>query len=356
VKEPDQSETKTSGQDRRSFLARASIAAGSAIFSSSRLVGDSLATRGINELGKQTERHFQYVQMDVFTTKRLEGNQLAVFTDARGLSDEEMQGLARETNLQETTFIFPRVQEVEAKEGVKVRIFVPDEEIPFGGHPTLGTAMVLRNQRVASSSALGGKSEIVLDLKVGTVPVTFREDGKKPTFGEMRQVDPVFGGTHDRAAVAAVLDLKPDDIDDKCPIQTISTGLPFAIVPIRRLKILQSLRPNLSKVYEYLDRQNPKCDFYYICRETGDQEIGLRARSIYTIGEDPATGSAAGCTAAWMLLHGITQSDQTIHIEQGVEIKRPSHMFVRATKEADRVTNVRVGGHAVQVMRGEVLL
>lgn len=356
MKKSDQSEIKNSGQDRRTFITRAGIFAGSAVLSSSRLLGDSLPIRGINELTTQPERRFQYVQMDVFTTKRLEGNQLAVFTDARGLSGKEMQDLARETNLQETTFIFPRAREVEAREGVKVRIFVPDEEIPFGGHPTLGTAMVLRNQPLASSSAVRGQKKIVLDLKVGKVPVTFREDEKELLFGEMRQVDPVFGGIHDRAAVAAALDLNLDEIDDKWPIQTISTGLPFAIVPIRRLNILQSLRPNLSKVYEYLDRQNPKCDFYYICQETQDREIGLRARSIYTIGEDPATGSAAGCTAAWMLLHGITQSGQTIHIEQGVEIKRPSHMFVSATKEADRVTNVRVGGHAVQVMRGEVLL
>ncbi|MBZ5658355.1 MAG: PhzF family phenazine biosynthesis protein [Acidobacteriia bacterium] len=302
-------------------------------------------------------RRFQYVQIDVFTAKRLEGNPLAVFTDARGLSDIEMQALARETNLQETAFVFPRDHSIEQKEGVKVRIFVPDEEIPFGGHPTLGTAMVLRDSPVQSNTTVARKTaEIALDLKIGKVPVTFREDGSDGAFGEMHQVDPEFGPVHDRAAVATALDLKPDDIEDGWPIQTISTGLPFAIVPIRRLGTLESLLPNLSKVYEYLDRQNPKCDFYYVCRETHDPEIGLRARSIYTIGEDPATGSAAGCTAAWMVKYGFAQPDQTVHIEQGVEIKRPSHLFVRAAKDGGRITTVRVGGHAVQVMRGELFL
>jgi predicted PhzF superfamily epimerase YddE/YHI9 len=156
------------------------------------------------------ERRFQCVQIDVFTSQRLQGNPLAVFTDARGLSDTEMQDLARETNLQETTFVLPRDAATERELGVKVRIFVPEQEIPFGGHPTLGTAMVLRSLRLARNKS-GGKtpesvSEITLDLKVGKVPVSFREDA-----GDW-------------------------------PIQTISTGLPFAVVPLKHLSTLQSLR------------------------------------------------------------------------------------------------------------------
>lgn len=285
--------------------------------------------------------------MDVFTSRRLEGNPLSVFTDARGLSDSEMQGLVRETNLQETTFVFPRDPEVERQEGVKVRIFVPDQEIPFGGHPTLGTAMVLRNKKL---------SEIVLDLKVGKVPVVFHEEPDGRVFGEMHQVDPEFGPLHNRETIAALLDLNAGDIADEWPIQTISTGLPFAIVPIKKLSTLQSLHLDLSKVYKYLDGQNPRCDFYFVCRDTQNREVGLRARCIIPTGEDAATGSAAGCTAAWMVRYKIAQPEESVHIEQGVEMKRPSHLFVRAAKAGDRITNVRVGGHAVQIMQGEAFL
>ncbi len=331
-------------------------------------LGATGVVAAIGKVGSATElprspdnvRRFHTVQIDVFTSQRLQGNPLCVFTDARGLSDSEMQDLARETNLQETTFVFPRDPVTEREHGVKVRIFVPDEEIPFGGHPTLGTAMVLRNMRLASSKPgvpqQQSVAEVTLDLKVGKVPVAFREDAPGSVFGEMRQVEPVFGSLHDREIVASLLGLKASDIATDCPIQTISTGLPFAIVPIKQLSALQSLRLDLRKVYEYLDRQVPKCDFYYVTRDTSDPKIGLRARSMNPNGEDPATGSAAGCAAAWMVRYGIAQSEQTVHIEQGVEIKRPSHIFVRADRAGDKIVNVRVGGHAVEIIKGEVFL
>jgi trans-2,3-dihydro-3-hydroxyanthranilate isomerase len=309
---------------------------------------------------KANLRRFHTVQIDVFTSQRLQGNPLSVFTDARGLSDSEMQDLARETNLQETTFVFPRDPVTEREHGVKVRIFVPDEEIPFGGHPTLGTAMVLRNLRLARGkpgvTQMEGVAEVILDLKVGKVPVAFREDAPGSVFGEMRQVEPVFGPLHDRDTVAALLDLKASDIASDWPIQTISTGLPFAIVPLKQLSTLQSLRLDLRKVDGYLDRQEPKCGFYYVTRDTHDPEVGLRARSIYANGEDPATGSAAGCTAAWMVRYGIAQPEQTVHIQQGVEMKRPSQIFVRAGRDGEKIRDVRVGGHAVEIIESEVSL
>jgi trans-2,3-dihydro-3-hydroxyanthranilate isomerase len=345
-------------RSRRRFVAAASAAAGTAMLWPSQLLGNALLLGARSQSRSDSQRIFRYAQMDVFTSKRLEGNPLSVFTDARGLTDSEMQDLARETNLQETTFVFPRDPEVERQEGVKVRIFVPGEEIPFGGHPTLGTAMVLRNLRVGSQGSVPSKkaSEIVLDLKVGKVPVVFHEEPDGRVFGEMHQVDPEFGPLHNRETVAALLDLNPSEIAEEWPIQTISTGLPFAIVLIKKLSTFQSLHLDLSKVYKYLDRQNPKCDFYYVCRDTQDREVGLRARCILPIGEDPATGSAAGCTAAWMVRYGIAQPEEIVHIEQGVEMKRPSHLFVRVAKAGDRITNVRVGGHAVQIMQGELFL
>ena len=168
---------------------------------------------------------FHYVQIDVLTSQRLQGNPLAVFPDARGLSDEEMQDVARETNLQETTFVFPREPAIEHQHGIKVRIFVTNEEISFGGHPTLGTAMVLRDPRPAAQESGSAMSDdldkISLDLQVGQVPVDFRRESSGNIFGEMHQIDPVFGPVHDRDTIAALLDLQPSDISAGAPIQSL---------------------------------------------------------------------------------------------------------------------------------------
>ncbi len=336
---------------RRSFLQGTGAASLAAVLRGDTIDGNSSADQRV--------RRFQCVQIDVFTSQRLEGNPLAVFTDARGLTDSEMQDLARETNLQETTFIFPRDATTEGERGVKVRIFVPNQEIPFGGHPTLGTAMVLRNLRLAShksQSANGSDvAEITLDLQVGKIPVVFRTDPSGNPFGEMHQVNPTFGPVHDRESMAALLDLSPSDIASDASIQTVSTGLFFIIVPMKNLSTLERLTVAPPKAYDYLKRQNlPSglADFYYITRDTGDSKIGLRSRGIFSTGEDPATGSAAGCTAAWMVRYGIVKPEETVHILHGAEIKRPSHIFVRASRDDDNVENVRVGGHAVQIMEG----
>jgi trans-2,3-dihydro-3-hydroxyanthranilate isomerase len=174
----------------------------------------------------------------------------------------------------------------------------------------------------------------------------------------MHQVDPEFGPVHDRDTIAAALELQPSDISTDAPIQSLSTGLPFIIVPIKNLATLQRLTLAPKKAYDYLRRQGlPEfADYYYVTRDTGDPAIGLRSRAIYAEGEDPATGSAAGCTAAWMVRHGLAQSDQTVHVLQGVEIQRPSHIFVRATKDGVKIKNVRVGGHAVPIMEGTLTL
>jgi trans-2,3-dihydro-3-hydroxyanthranilate isomerase len=336
---------------RRSFLQTAGTAAVAAA------VGN-IGAAAEHSNPDEGVRRFHYVQIDVFTSQRLAGNPLAVFTDARGLSDSEMQDLARETNLQETTFVLPRDAAIEREQGVKVRIFVPEEEIAFGGHPTLGTAMVLRKPQMEKATSRAGQtkdeSSVVLDLKVGKVPVDFREETSGNVFGEMHQVEPVFGPVHDRDTIAALLDLSPSDISSDAPIQSLSTGLFFIIVPIKNLSTLRRLTVAPRKAYDYLSRQKLPglSDFYYVTRDTSDSKVGLRARGIFSTSEDPATGSAAGCTAAWMVRYGIAQPEQTVHILQGVEVKRPSHIFVRASKDGDKVTNVRVGGHAVEIMEG----
>lgn len=302
------------------------------------------------------QRRFQFVQIDVFTSQRLQGNPLVVFPNAHGLSDTEMQDIARETNLQETTFVFPRDPAIERTHGIKVRIFVPDQEIPFAGHPTLGTATVLRNRLIQPGRPGDAPERLVLDLKAGKIPVVFTNDAARNSFGEMHQIEPVFGGIHDRETVAGLMRIKSTDISDDAPIQTISTGLPFAIVPIKERRTLQSLRPDQEKIRTYFEHEPELTDFYYVTRDTQDPTIGLRTRGIYQDGEDPATGSAAGCTAAWMVRYGLANSGQTVHIEQGVEIRRPSHIFVRAERDGEKVLNVRVGGNAVEIAKGEYSL
>src|ERR1700685_2748814 len=170
-------------------------------------------------------RRFSFVQLDVFTSRAFEGNSVAVFLDGRGLSDEEMQALAREMNLSETTFILPREPSVERERGVRVRIFTVQEELPFAGHPTLGTAFQLRGS--------SGVSEVALDLTGGKAPVRFEEEPGRPVFGEMTQMEPEFGPRHDREAVARAAGLKDGDIDPSLPIQTVSTGLHFPLGPLR---------------------------------------------------------------------------------------------------------------------------
>jgi len=286
-------------------------------------------------------------QVDVFTGLALTGNSLAVFLDGRGLSTDQMQALAREMNLSETTFILPGEGAAEKNRGVRVRIFTVHEELPFAGHPTLGTAFVLRGE--------SGAPEVRLDLNVGTVPVRFTEDAAQPVFGEMTQKDPEFGAIHDVEAVARLTGLSAADFDSSAPIQTVSTGVPFTIAPLRSLKTLQKLRLDLDGSVDYLASSGGKF-FYFVCRETVDRKARLHARMIFYNGDDPATGSAAGCCAAWMVAHGVAASDEQVLIEQGLEVHRPSRIFVRAEKRDNHVVNVRVGGNCVEVLRGEVTL
>jgi len=292
-------------------------------------------------------RKFEFVHLDVFTSRPLEGNQLAVFTDARGLTDDEMQELAREMNLAETTFIIPRDAATERSEGHKVRIFTVHEELPFAGHPTLGTSWYLQQQ--------SDKKEVVLDLKVGKIPVRFeRRDGL--LFGEMRQAEPQFGRTHTHDVIAGVLGLPLRELDENLPIQTVSTGMPFTIVPFRSLTTLQNFGISWNQMATYLSTIGNPAFFYFVCRETVNAGSALHARMIFYNGEDPATGSAAGCCTAWAVQHGVLPPETQGVIEQGLEIRRPSFIHIRAAKSADGITNVRVGGNVVHVIDGEVTM
>ncbi len=297
------------------------------------------------------KRRLPYVQVDVFTSVPLEGNQLAVFMDGNSLSDAEMQALAKEMNLSETTFILPRNSATERERGMRVRIFTVDEELPFAGHPTLGTAMVLRNNAQGGN---GTAEEIVLDLNVGRIPVRFSMRDGLP-FGVMTQRDPEFGQKHSAEDVARAAGLRIEDIASDVPIQTVSTGNAFAIVPVKSLAVLQNLAPTWSNMKAYLEKSDAKF-FYFVSREAANAEAKLQTRMIFYNGEDPATGSAAGPCAAWAVQYGVVPPDQQALLEQGVEMKRRSRIFFSASRNNGKIFNVQVGGHAVEVARGEVFI
>src|SRR5213080_323000 len=202
------------------------------------------------------DRAYEFVQLDVFTQKPLAGNPLAIFPDAQGLTDDEMQALAREMNLSETTFILPRDAATEAREGKKIRIFTVEEELPFAGHPTLGTALYL----YASEANSNRSPQITLDLKAGKIPVRFTPDSENAgrdrvdgqVFGEMRQRDPEFRPALSREDVARVIGIAVDEICSEWPIQPVSTGLTFTIVPFRNKQTLLNLKFTYAQAAEFL--------------------------------------------------------------------------------------------------------
>ena len=242
---------------------------------------------------------YRFMLVDVFTETPLSGNQLAVFSNATGMPEALMQRLAAEMGFSETTFVLP----AEAGGDFRMRIFTPSREVPFAGHPTLGTAAVLRGETRIP--------ELVLDLDVGRVPVRFEAREGGPDFGEMRQVDPVFGRVHDRAAVARATGLREGELDPTLPVQTVSTGLPFVILPVRSLDTLRTLALDWRAANAWLAGTDARF-FYVVCRETVDPAARLHARMIFYGGEDPATGSAAGCAAAWMAATGVAASDARV--------------------------------------------
>jgi len=297
-------------------------------------------------------RIFDYAQVDVFAERPLEGNALAIVADARGLSTEEMQAIARETNLCETTFIVPRAPEVEQARGVQVRIFTVREELLFAGHPTLGTASWL----YLNHPIFRGAPQITLDLRVGPIPVSFAAQQPDPgVFGTMRQNDPTFGTIHDPSAIAAAIGLSTADLDPDLPIQTVSTGMAFCVVPLRSLEEAARLAIPQPLAQAYLAHSDAKF-FHCITRAADGSAADWHARMQFYNGEDPATGSASGCTIAYLVRHSLAASGQPIVLEQGVEMLRPSRIYVQATCVGGDVRDVRVGDRTIPIASGQLFL
>jgi trans-2,3-dihydro-3-hydroxyanthranilate isomerase len=302
-------------------------------------------------------RRFPYSILDVFAERPLEGNPLAVFHDARDLSDAEMQALARETNLAETTFILPADDPAsEHTVGVRVRIFTTAEELPFAGHPTLGTASWL----YFHYPTLRGAESITLRLNVGPITVRFqsREQDELGVRGIMRQNTPVFGAEHDRTAVAHALGLNTEDLSPDYAPQTVSTGMPFCVVPLRSLEIARRLQISQRDAQAWLSASDAKF-FYCIApaeQHQTPQGPHWHARMQFYGGEDPATGSASGCCISWLVKSGLASSGALTVIEQGVEIHRPSRIEARATQFENGIDEVMVGGRTIPVADGSFFL
>jgi trans-2,3-dihydro-3-hydroxyanthranilate isomerase len=281
--------------------------------------------------------------LDVFAEQKYAGNQLAVFRQAQALSTEQMQRIAVEMHYSETTFI---LRDESVRGGFDVRIFTPGEEVPFAGHPTLGTAHIIRHE------ILGGSTEdVVLNLKVGQITTSLDRDG----YTWMRQNEPTFGAQHEPAALATVLGLNPADIDERFPIAEVSTGLWFFIVPLKSIEALKKARVNVEEYYAMIRQTESKAVLIF-CPETHEPGNDLSVRMFadyYGVPEDPATGSANGCLAGYLVrnkYYGKPSID--IACEQGFEIGRPSRLRLRAAEHGTHI-EVNVGGRCITVAKGE---
>ena len=276
---------------------------------------------------------FRYVLCDVFTDTPLTGNQLAVFTDARELPEESLQPLAREMNLSETVYVY----RPEAGGHARIRIFTPSRELPFAGHPTLGSAFVL-----GGPLQLG---EIRLETGAGIVPVRLEREGARIVFGWMEQPIPEWRPYERADELLSLLGVSSD-----LPVELYDLGPTHVYLTLSSAEEVASLRPDITALGEY-----DECVNCFASVDNGRVKTRMFAPA-FGVAEDPATGSAAGPLSVHLLRHGRTESGQEIEIEQGVEIGRPSLLFARAFGTPEQIERVEVGGSAVVVARGEFQL
>ena len=284
--------------------------------------------------------------VDVFAEEKYAGNQLAVVMDTDSLSDEQMQKIANEIHFSETTFVLPKKQNTKE---FNVRIFTPTTELPFAGHPTLGTVYVIKHSKTNTNT-----KQITLNLKAGKIPVTFEQkDGKEILW--MKQLKPVFGKTFQIDQFQSLLNLEKSDFDSKYVIQEISTGLPFIIVPLKNLDAVKRARINPIKIHDFV-KQTP-AGILIFSPETYDKNNQLNVRvfvDAFGIPEDPATGSGNGCLVAYLSKNQYFGTHEVnIKVEQGFEIRRPSKLYLKAKKEYNRLS-IYIGGHVVFVAKGKL--
>jgi trans-2,3-dihydro-3-hydroxyanthranilate isomerase len=281
--------------------------------------------------------------VDVFAEQQYSGNQLAVFRNAAEFTSEEMQAIAREMHFSETTFV---LSDAPRDGGYDVRIFTPEAELSFAGHPTLGTASVIQREIIGQPV-----EHIVLNLGVGPIPVTFDSEG----ILWMKQIEPEFGPVLEADQLAPVLNLSLDDFDPHFPIEQVSTGLPHIIVPLAGMDALKKAVVNKDLYFRLIESTWAKPIMVFCSGGYNDrQDLGVRMfADCFGIQEDPATGSGNGCLAGYLVKHRYLGTDDiNVRTGQGYEINRPSTLYLRAAAKGDS-TNVFVGGKVVKVAEGE---
>jgi trans-2,3-dihydro-3-hydroxyanthranilate isomerase len=293
-------------------------------------------------------RDLRFYIVDVFAEEKYAGNQLAVFRNAGDLTDHQMQKLAKEMNYSETTFI---LSEEPSGGGYDVRIFTPDAEVPFAGHPTLGTAYIIARELIGEPV-----DEVRLNLKVGQIPVAFTYDGETPRSLWMRQRPPVAGKVIDAGVTASVLSIDAGDIESRFPVQEFSTGLPFLVVPLSGLEALRRVRIDTERLARLLDGLDAKAVLVFApeaYRRRHDLAVRVFA-GFYGVPEDPATGSANGCLAGYLVHHRYFGEDSIdVKVDQGFEIGRPSLLLLKAGRSGEEI-EVNVGGNVIMVAEGRL--
>ncbi len=288
-----------------------------------------------------------FYMLDMFAQEKYAGNQLAVIVNSGKLSSRKMQRIANEMHFSETTFV---LSDLQRNGGYDVRIFTPTSEVPFAGHPTLGTAYIIKqfiNQEKTD--------KIMLNLKVGQITVTFEKNPNGEELVWMTQAPPTFGQTFSVAQFAQILRIKVSDFESKYPIQEVSTGLQFIIVPLKTLDAVKRAQVNFDLQIK-LEKENPS-GILVFCPQTCNRENDLHVRvfvDAFGIPEDPTTGSGNGCLAAYMSRHMYFGSPEVdVKVEQGYEIARPSLLHLKVKCEEGK-SQVKVGGRVFLVAKGRL--
>jgi len=287
--------------------------------------------------------------VDVFAEEKYTGNQLAVFRDAADLSGDLMQKIAREMHFSETTFI---LSDKERDGGYDVRIFTPEAELPFAGHPTLGTAFIIQQEILKTKV-----DSVFLNLGVGRIPVTFEFRGDKVDILWMKQMAPKFGQSYERDQIANLLNISSSVIDERFPVQEVSTGFFSLMVPLKSLDAVKKARINKDLYDVFVDRGGAP-GILVFAPETYNKNNQLHIRffaDALGVPEDPATGSANGCLGGYLVKNryfGTPKID--IQNEQGIEINRPSLIHIKAEETGDSI-DVYVGGRVIPVAKSELV-
>ena len=303
-------------------------------------------------------KQLHYCLVDVFTNQPFGGNQLAVFPDARGLTPEIMQALAKELNLSESAFVLPAR---DAASDYRVRFFTPAVELPMAGHPTVGTAFVLANQGMIQ--LVEPETTITFEEGVGVVPVTLSVQEGQVHLIQMRQPLPTFGSVFtDREAIAQMLSLDPALLDTTLPLEVVSCGVPFLFVPIKSLEAIRAIRFRLD-IWEQVLSDFAAPHVFVFTQEVIHPDSTVHSRMFAPamgIAEDPATGAASGPLGCYLVRHGLVQPARTgssqMVSEQGFELGRPSLVQVKIELDGEHITDVSIGGQCCFMGKGWITL